>query len=273
MKVYMNVVFSIFGLTLLYLFLYKLWLLKVPELFTYAYELGEIFYQLSMAYIASFIFYLLVTYWPQKKQKEHVYDYVNHKVVLILTNFMDILQLTSSTEATIKHFNYETTEEEYLVEFPEQLKIYRDEQDYNNIASQRITDFFSFITYGGGGPITKVYKDEKTGSDIVTWGDYLEENVRITNKLVSEILNLIPFLEPQHVTLLSKIQDAPYHYEVLEKHPGRRDAQKLEFLAPSYLEYYTLMKLLAEEFSLSLNELDEIPNAHVYIQNIGARNT
>lgn len=267
MKTFEKITFALFFISIIGIFIYKIWLLQIPGSFPYAYELGDIFFVLATAYVASFVFYFLVTFWPQRKQKQNVYKYVNYKVELILNNFRDILSLTSLTEVDISAFDYKISVKEYSKLFD--AKAYKMKRDYDNISEQEIHDFFNRIRHGGGGPVTKIIADGAPATDIVTWGEYLLQNANITHKLVSEILILLPLLEVDHVTMLSEIQDAPYYYRNIEMHPTVSENSKLSFLAPSFIEYYSLMKTLSNELNFSLNDLKKSPNSHIYLNNIG----
>jgi len=269
MKTFEKITFAVFFISLIDIFVYKIWLLQIPEWFPYAYELGDIVFVLATAYIASFVFYFLVTFLPQRKQKQNVYKYVNYKVELILNNFKSILSHTSYTEVDINFMDYKMSLEEYSKLFDSGA--YSTERDYDNLSEQEIHNFFSRIRYGGGGPVTKLVADGTPETDIVTWGEYLLQNANITHKLVSEILNLLPLLDAEHVTMFSKIQDAPYYYRNIEMTPTVSENTKLGFLAPSFIEYYGLMKILSKELSFTLNNLKQSPNSHIYLNNIGPR--
>jgi len=76
--------------------------------------------------------------------------------------------------------------------------------------------------------------------------------VNISNKLVTDILNLLPLIESEHVTIFTKIQDSPYYYRIRSISPHSSDLS-LKFLASDFIDYYGLMKILSKELNFSLN--------------------
>lgn len=56
---------------------------KTPELFPGGAKVCEIFYQLSLAYIASYIFYVIVVFIPEKNSKKDIFQYVSKLVRMI----------------------------------------------------------------------------------------------------------------------------------------------------------------------------------------------
>lgn len=67
-------------ITLIWIVLYKLLLVKYAEFFTGAYEIGEIFYALGTSVIASAIFYYIVVYRPQKQKHSALKTLISRRV-------------------------------------------------------------------------------------------------------------------------------------------------------------------------------------------------
>lgn len=62
-----QVIFNLFILSLIIIFLY-IYTKDIPELFNYGEEVFNLIFQLSIAYIVSLIFYIIVNYIPEKKR-------------------------------------------------------------------------------------------------------------------------------------------------------------------------------------------------------------
>lgn len=262
----------VFVLLLIHVVIYKTWLLNIPEWFSTAYEIGDIFYVLAMSYIASYIFYILVTFLPQRKQKKKTYEYVNHKVNLILVNFKDILSSTLTPKYDLDYLAGKISDEE-IKKFIN-INDYVTKIDYDNVDREKISQFFHTINFNDEGPITKIYVDEN-GSDKVYWGEYLLRNVNITHSLASDILKLLPLLDVHHVTLLTKIQESPYHLRLsMYSYRSRNEnyTKDLGGLTDDFMEYYSLIKQLSIEFNHSFNNLEQPPRSHIYLTNIGEEN-
>lgn len=55
------------------------------ELFIGGAKIGDIVYNLSLDYIASYIFYLLVVYLPEQRNKKNIYPYIRTQTDKIIT--------------------------------------------------------------------------------------------------------------------------------------------------------------------------------------------
>lgn len=69
---------SILSITcLLYIVLYKLWFINKQEIFSGAYLVGEISYHLCLALVSSSIFYAIVVFIPNRRNKKKVSQVIN----------------------------------------------------------------------------------------------------------------------------------------------------------------------------------------------------
>jgi hypothetical protein len=66
--------------------------------------------------------------------------------------------------------------------------------------------------------------------------------VNISNKLATDILNLLPLIEAEQ-QFLQKFQDSPY-YRIRSISPHSSDLS-LKFLASDFIDYNALMKILS----------------------------
>jgi len=60
------------------------WLINVPEIVSWGYEFGKILYPLSMAYIASFIFYFVTVHIKNVKDKTNIKPYIYKNVTSVI---------------------------------------------------------------------------------------------------------------------------------------------------------------------------------------------
>jgi len=75
---YVNIILIVFLiLSVIAIYLIKFLLAEIPEKCDFGYEIGEVLYNLSLAYISSCIFYLLVVLIPQNRNKKNIYKHAS----------------------------------------------------------------------------------------------------------------------------------------------------------------------------------------------------
>lgn len=62
----------------------ELWLKKIPEIFSYGAETGEIIYRICLSIVSSYIFYFIVVHLKTERDRENINQYVANKVRLII---------------------------------------------------------------------------------------------------------------------------------------------------------------------------------------------
>jgi hypothetical protein len=77
--------------------LFDFWLFYVPSLFPYAYQLGQLWYKICLAYITSFIFYYVNVHIQGERLKSKTMIYVNNKITSIHRSNVDFISSISPT--------------------------------------------------------------------------------------------------------------------------------------------------------------------------------
>lgn len=75
-----------FLLALSIILLIDFWLIDIPELFFGGEILGKVVYKLSLSYISAYIFYILVVYYKEYKNKMILYPYFSKHTKAVLVN-------------------------------------------------------------------------------------------------------------------------------------------------------------------------------------------
>ena len=74
-------VVMIFCISTLYILLYKLWFMNYTEIFNLAFEIGDIFYNISIALMTSTIFYYYIVYLKEQSSKKKVEAVINNRLL------------------------------------------------------------------------------------------------------------------------------------------------------------------------------------------------
>lgn len=96
--------------TILTVLLLDFWLLDVPALFPYAYQLGQLWYKICLAYITSFIFFYINVHIHAERLKSKTMIYVNNKITAINRSNVDFISSFSPTleDEKVTKEDYET---------------------------------------------------------------------------------------------------------------------------------------------------------------------
>ena len=154
---------------------------KTPEIFSGGARLGEIVSNLSLAFMASYIFYIVVVHMKYVRNKEHLDPYIALKSRQLITA---IRVLTHSLILKAG-------------EDPENK--YPSEADLKEIASKtHLSD-----------PAPEA--DRRIHPHIETMSDYFYHWKKLSEERLEDILRLSQFLESNHIRLLLKIQESSFY--------------------------------------------------------------
>jgi len=98
---------SIFVIATIFVFSNNIIFIETPEIFAKAHELGNIFSNLSLAYISSYIFYLVVVKYKEDKDKKNIYSTIYLRVKKLVDNGNCVVTLLK---------NYNHSKEEALLQ-------------------------------------------------------------------------------------------------------------------------------------------------------------
>ncbi len=88
--------FWIFIICIIFIFLYKLRLVDIKEIFNNASRVGNIFYDLSLAYSASFIFYFITIHIKEQRDKTKINTFVGNKIKQIIDNTKEFVNRSAN---------------------------------------------------------------------------------------------------------------------------------------------------------------------------------
>jgi hypothetical protein len=179
---------------------YQFFLIKFPEVFPFAYELGDIQYRICFAFITSYIFYVLITFIPKEKDKKNVYEYINPKkdeLIKSIESFFAVLVETA---------NYAVLKDPKRQAIKELL--FQDRKlDVNSLNEKDIKDICKIINPNGQSPIN-VYENKAFVNQ--NWAEYIKYSIEYTNQQIADIFVLMPHLDTKHIKLLSNLKDIEF---------------------------------------------------------------
>jgi hypothetical protein len=69
------------------------WLKNIPAPTKIVYSIGVLYYTVCLAYVASFVFYIVTIFLPWQRKRLSVYRYLNNKILLIYNMEMDLMNV------------------------------------------------------------------------------------------------------------------------------------------------------------------------------------
>ncbi|MDR3669079.1 MAG: hypothetical protein P4L35_19795 [Ignavibacteriaceae bacterium] len=206
---------TIFFISLIYSFVYQFYFLKIAELFYGASEFGIIMFNLSLAFIASFIFYFIAVHIPEYKNKEKATSIVRLKIVkLINAQIEPTVQIYRNADIKLEKENYS---EEIFKQVLSKLK------------PQNISPPLYFLNKGD-----------------CNWLEYLYYYIKLSQIVIKEIYQFMPYLELDLLLTLDKIERCGYFefFEVMKK--ATFTEPDLSVISSYYYEYIKLISELEE---------------------------
>jgi hypothetical protein len=188
---------------------------KTTEFFPGAANLGNILFNISMSYIVSYIFYVILVYLPEQKNKKYMENEVNKAVQLILGDFY---QVNNEMEKVSGHlFNKPTT-------------------------LSNVEDILRTIhPYATGFKITLINNQFV----MLNWSQCLADTIEESNKKINALLVYMPFLDARLVSVLNRLNSSLY-FKCQHAFSTPMNNQDLSVFAQQYHEYFKLMIELEE---------------------------
>lgn len=171
---------GVFIICIVFIFIYKLYLIDIKEIFNNASRVGDIFYNLSLAYSASFIFYFITIYIKEQRDKKIYYKLVSLKIKNIVDNTKDFVSLAAN------HINYKLKNEYPTNEDIEEIFTNTNSNDETNVYYIKDSEFVCF-----------------------TYVQYLRKQITSNKELIQSMYTKMQFLDSEFVELLSKIENNP----------------------------------------------------------------
>ena len=159
-------------------------LADIPEFFSGAAKIGSIVSALSVAYIASYIFYVVVVHIKHVRDSEHIHPYIALKTRQIVAGLREI------TLQIVVRANGDSN-----VAYPSQQE-------------------FSAMTKGIllGDPAPEAYTRIPAG--VSSWLDFLKYWKQLTEERIDALFANAQFLEAEHVRLLLNIRENPFFFQL-----------------------------------------------------------
>lgn len=216
------VITLVFIISVTYSICYQIEFLSIPELFPNAYELGIIAFNLSLAIIASSIFYFIVIHINEYNNKQKAISIVRKKIQKLINIE------TTVTKACIEKTNYELQKENYSKEnFKKLLR----EIKSTDVAPQL---FFS-------------------GKEKNTWFEYLFYFVNDSQVIVKEIYQFMPYLELDLLVILNELEDSEY-FSFFKLFKKRTFSYPNLSVIASYYHKYTILISRLEKYLVRVNK-------------------
>ncbi|QAA82233.1 hypothetical protein EI546_11095 [Aequorivita sp. H23M31] len=207
-------------LAIVFIVLIKFVLADITEILDKGSEFGEIIYNLSLAYISSYIFYQIVVAIPQKRNEKNIHESTSFISYGIIHSGSRIVKPKKSQEAYLD-----------ITDSANEIS----ESEFENICkSIGLYDTFDF-------------KWTKSEISQIT---YLEHFKKTRKKIIenkSELFAFMPHLETEHIKLINEIVQSPFismghHYLENEKILDKKE--KLDFMFPMLFDFYTKIRRL-----------------------------
>ncbi len=200
--------------------LIKLILKEIPEVFEIGHELGEIFYDLSLAYIAAYLFYQIVVASPKRRDLKNIYSAVKWMSFDIVYRGSSIINPRSSLPGPYytPSVNDKLTEQDFIT-FCEKNKM------TDNYTVYWTNELFDFITYAS---------------------HFKGTQEKVLNK-IEDTFQFHSHLETEHIKILNDIKSCPFmtlgsHYiNDLELGKDRPNLMHMEYVLYDF--YQETMKL------------------------------
>lgn len=156
---------------------------KTPELFIGGAKLGEIISNLSLAFIASYMFYVVVVHFKYIKDKEHLDPYIALKSKQVVGS---ILELTGTIIWKAQD------EKDSEIKYPNKLEL---EEITKNVHFKDLAP--------------EAYR--RSHQNINTMWDFTNHWKGLCEERLKDILTLSLFLESEHIKLLLNIQESSFY--------------------------------------------------------------
>ncbi|ETT53909.1 hypothetical protein BSK66_12540 [Paenibacillus odorifer] len=186
---------------------------EIPEYFNGGARLGNILFNISMSYIVSFIFYIVLVYLPEEKKLTYI-----KKHIILLIN--DIEQINNSVKDNMKRTTGNTAN-------------MNDFTDIKNVMSKILAnDLAPIVAFN-------------SAISSYTWKQYLELMQSQIKDKCNGLFVYMPYLDPRLVSLLSNMIYSPFFKQV-DMLKGAPVSQKttIEYLSKSYIEFNEILRQL-----------------------------
>jgi hypothetical protein len=171
----------------------QFWLKDIPEIFKYGYEFGEIIYNLSLAIIASFIFYFFVVHIEKQDDRLNLSEFISDKInSIIVSNAQIALDFCDSREDKRLFAKKDF--------FPSEEELERGaRQVFENVDHDCIKE-------------PEVSENQKQYE--AEWYRYTEARVNSIERAISDLFVMVKYLDSELVCVLTNIKKDKFQAEL-----------------------------------------------------------
>lgn len=183
-------------------------------------EVVKIFYNLSLTYIASLIFYFITIHIKEQRNKKIYYNLIIVKIINIIYHTKDFVSLAKNPNQIIPINTYPSKEDI--------------EKIFTNINSNDETN----VCY---------IKDSETF--FFTYAQYLRYIITNNSKFIESMYTIMQFLDSDFVKLISKIENHPISTGINNRTNPPLSNGSLDIICDKYYSYMELIKELEEYYN------------------------
>ncbi|WP_066219833.1 hypothetical protein [Formosa haliotis] len=208
------------ALAVISVILIKFVLADIPEIIDKGNEFGEIIYNLSLAYISSYIFYRIVVVIPENRNRKNIYESTSFITYGIIHTGSRIIKPKKTQEGYLD-----------ITDSANEIS----ETEFENICkSIGLHDSFDF-------------KWTKSEVSQITYLEHFKKTRRQIIESKTELFAFMPHLETEHIKLINDIVQSPFismghHY--LENENILDKEEKLDFMFPMLFDFYKKIRKL-----------------------------
>jgi hypothetical protein len=111
---YNKVLITLFAIDIAFVFIYIFYLIDIEEIFSKGFEFGQLFYNISLSFIAAVFFYFIIDYYPKKERKIKYLNNMEEHIRQINRCFNDILANFDYSNLNYKIINIENIDSNIL---------------------------------------------------------------------------------------------------------------------------------------------------------------
>jgi hypothetical protein len=185
-------------------------LLHIHEWFTRASEIGDLLYQLCLAYVASYIFYMLVTVLPRRRDLSNLNGYLKEKKRKIVSEHLIVVNHMIQEVKSIQT-KQASSHEELLRKTKAIVLLENHVLDIDNLSYDDFRIMCQVLNPYLPSPSLVVNPNiRESVMRQLSWDDLLKHSVSVIKKEISESLILIPYLDSKYIKVLSELQDSRF---------------------------------------------------------------
>lgn len=216
---------------IVFLLMYSFIFVYIPEFVSFGSELGAFLNQLALAFFAGYIFYILIEFIPKKRQKVHVYSYVQKKGEKIKSNLYTLIDNLMKEVKKIQEFTPDTSQKAVRQFKAKEIDI--DSLDINNMTKEDIKRIMGVINDLEPSPYSR-YEDLLNP---MSWNEHFRINTQNSLSEVGDILTVIPYLDVEHIVILTEIQESEFP-KLVKNIIACKMAPDCEIFGDALFDYY-----------------------------------